>query len=61
VSATKKVVRASSPNKFGGAPSQQSRAKLGAAWPWPRAALVIVLVSLLLWGVVAAIISLAFN
>jgi hypothetical protein len=61
VSAAKKLVEASSTEKFVGTPSLRSRANLGTAWPWPRAALAIVLLSLLLWGGVAAIVSLAFN
>jgi hypothetical protein len=37
------------------------RAKLGAPWRWPRAALTIILLSLLLWAIIAAIALLAFN
>jgi hypothetical protein len=61
VSATKKVVGASSSEKFVGSALLQSRAKLGTAWPWPRGAMAIILLSLLLWGGVAAIVLLAFN
>lgn len=35
--------------------------RLDAAWPWPRAALAILGLSLLLWGMVAGIVSLAFR
>ena len=41
--------------------SLQSRAIVGRRWPWPVAALVIVLLSLLLWGGIAAIALLGFN
>jgi hypothetical protein len=66
VSAAKKVVGASATKKIGGAHagfahSLESRARLRTAWPWPRAALAIILLSLLLWGGVAAIASLAFD
>jgi hypothetical protein len=36
-------------------------ARLGKRWPWPAAALVIILLSLLLWGGIAAIALVAFN
>ena len=66
MSATKKVVGACATKKVGGtqagfADSLQSQAKLGTPWLWPRAALAIILLSLLLWGAVAGIASLAFN
>ena len=41
--------------------SLPSRAGLGTRWPWPAAALLIVLLSLLVWGCIAAIALLAFN
>jgi hypothetical protein len=41
--------------------SLPSRAGLGTRWPWPAAALVIVLLSLLVWGGIAAIALIAFN
>ena len=41
--------------------SLPSRARVGTRWPWPAAALVIILLSLLLWGGIAAIALLAFN
>jgi hypothetical protein len=57
VVATKKVDRAHA----GFARSLQSRARLGTRWSWPSAAVVILLLSLLLWGGIAAITLLAFN
>jgi hypothetical protein len=57
VVAAKKVVRAHG----GFVRSLQALARLGTRWPWPAAALVIVLLSLLLWGGIAAIALLAFN
>jgi hypothetical protein len=57
VVATKKVDRAHA----GFARSLQSRAKLGTRWSWPSAALVVFLLSLLLWVGIAAIALLAFN
>jgi hypothetical protein len=57
VVATKKVDRAHA----GLACSLQSRARLRTRWPWPPAALAIILLSLLLWGGIAAIVLLAFN
>ena len=41
--------------------SLPSRGRLGTRWPWPAAALVIILLSLLLWGGIAAIGLLAWN
>jgi hypothetical protein len=41
--------------------SRQLRAMLRTPWPWPRAVMAILLISLLLWGGVLAIASLAFN
>lgn len=41
--------------------SPLSPARVGTRWPWPAAALVIILFSLLLWGGIAVIASLAFN
>jgi len=57
VVAAKKVDRAH-PGFVG---SLQSRARLGMRWPWPLGALVIILLSLLLWGGIAAIALFAFN
>jgi hypothetical protein len=57
VVAAKKVDRAHA----GFVSSLQSRARLGTRWPWPLAALVIILLSLLLWGGIAAIALLAFK
>jgi hypothetical protein len=42
-------------------PSLPPRAAVARRWPWPAAALVIVLLSLMLWGGIAAIALLAFN
>ena len=55
--ATKKVDR----THAGLARSLQSRARLATRWSWPSAAVVIFLLSLLLWGGIAAIALLAFN
>jgi hypothetical protein len=41
--------------------SLPSQASVGTRWSWPAAALVIILLSLLLWGGVAAIALLAFS
>jgi hypothetical protein len=41
--------------------SLSSRVRLGMRRPWPAAALGIILLSLLLWGGIAAIALLAFN
>ena len=41
--------------------SLPSRGRLGTRWPWPTAALLIILLSLLLWGGVAAIALFAWN
>lgn len=57
MSATKKVIGA----RGGLFDSQQSDVPLRTPWPWPQAALVIVLLSLLLWGGIAAIALVAFN
>ena len=35
--------------------------RAGVSWPWPAAALVIILLSLLLWGGIAVIALLAWN
>jgi len=68
VSAAKKVVAtsASADKKVIGtraelAQSRRLRAMLRAPWPWPRAAMVIILVSLLLWAGIVAIALLAFT
>ena len=45
----------------GFAPALPSRAGVRTRWPWPSAALVIILLSLLLWGGIAVIALLAFN
>lgn len=42
-------------------PSGRLRAMLRTPWAWPRAVLVIALLSLLLWGGTAAIALLAFH
>jgi hypothetical protein len=62
----KKVVGAPADKKVIGAnaepvQSRRLRALLRTRWPWPRAAMTIILLSLLLWGGVAAIVSLAFD
>jgi hypothetical protein len=41
--------------------SLSSRTGVKTRWPWPLAALVIFLLSLLLWGGIAVIALLAFN
>jgi hypothetical protein len=41
--------------------SLPSRAGGRTRWPWPAAALVIILLSLLLWGGITGIALLAFN
>ena len=41
--------------------AQQSRAELRAPWPWPQAALTIILLSLLLWAGIAAIALATFS
>jgi hypothetical protein len=41
--------------------SLPSCGRLGTRWPWPAAALIIILLSLLLWGGIAAIALLAWN
>lgn len=57
MSATKNVVAA-----HGGlVASQQSSVELTAPWPWPQAALTIGVLSLLLWGGIAAIALVTFN
>ena len=55
--AAKKVDKAHA----GFVPSLPSRARVGRRWPWPAAVMVIILLSLLLWGGIAAIALLAFN
>lgn len=62
----KKAVEPSADTKIAEADAErvQSRpmpAILRSPWPWPRAAMAIILLSLLLWGVVAGIALLAFN
>jgi hypothetical protein len=42
-------------------PSLPLRAGVRARWPWPSAAVVIILLSLLLWGGLAVITLFAFN
>ena len=37
------------------------RAAVARRWPWPAAALVIVLLSVMMWGGIVAIALLAFN
>jgi hypothetical protein len=61
----KKVVGASADKDVIGAHAERAQSRrlhamLRTPWPWPRAALAIVLLSLLLWGGIAAIASLAF-
>jgi hypothetical protein len=41
--------------------SLSSHAGIRTRWPWPPAALVFILLSLLLWGGIAVIALLAFN
>jgi hypothetical protein len=41
--------------------SLPSRAGVRTRWPWPAAALVIILLSLLVWGGIAVIALLAWN
>jgi hypothetical protein len=41
--------------------SRRLRAMLRPSWPWPRAAMAIFLVSLLLWAGIATIALLAFD
>ncbi len=57
MSATKNVVGAQ--GEFVNA--RQSRAEPRTPWPWPHAALAIVLLSVLLWGGIASIALVAFN
>ena len=62
----KKVVGASADQKVIGAhaervQSQRLRAMLRTPWPWPRAVMAIIILSLLLWGGVAGIALLAFD
>ena len=63
---TKKVVGTSADPNVIGAPaervqSQRLRATLRTPWPWPRAVMAIIILSLLLWSVVAGIVLLAFD
>lgn len=55
--ATKKVVAVHG----GFVGSQHARAELRTPWPWPQAALAIILMSVLLWGGIAAIALATFN
>jgi hypothetical protein len=57
VSATKKVVAVHG----GFVGSQQACAELRTPWPWPQAVLAIILLSVLLWGGIAAIALVAFS
>lgn len=57
MSATKKFVAVHS----GFANSQPSDIGLRTPWPWPQAALAIILVSVLLWGGIAGIALVTFN
>ena len=57
MSATKKVIGAHG----GFIDSQQLRVELRTPWPWPKAALAIILLSLVLWGGIAGIALAAFN
>ncbi len=66
MSIAKKVVEAPAGKKVIGPQASQIRSRrlramLRTPWPWPRAVLAIFLLSLLLWGGVVAIISLAFD
>ncbi len=57
MAALKKAVKAHS----GPFDSVQPNAQSGRRWPWPRAVLTIIVLSLMLWGGAAAIALLAFN
>jgi hypothetical protein len=62
----KKTVGHSPDNKVLGVHSEltqpgRSPSMLPMAWPWPRAVVAIVLLSLLIWGIVAGIALLAFH
>ncbi len=66
VSIAKKVVEAPAGKKViethaGRVQSRRLHAMLRTPWPWPRAVIVIFLLSLLLWGGIVAIISFAFD
>jgi hypothetical protein len=41
--------------------SLRTRVGSGTRWPWPAAALIIIVLSLLLWGIIAGIGLLAWN
>jgi len=66
VSIAKKVVGTSADQNVIGSHAQrvQSRrlhAMLRTPWPWPRAVMAIIVLSLVLWGVVAGIVLVAFH
>jgi hypothetical protein len=62
----KKVVDAPIDNNAIGTPVERVQSRRlpaipGTPWPWPRAVMAIFLLSLLLWGGVMAIASIAFD